>query len=322
MNKKRIAIVGMGPIGSVLSAYLIRSGYDVTVIDVFREHIKRIRGDGLVIDGVSSFTTRVESAYLGVPDAALAGALFDVVFVCVKATAIRSFAHVLPKILNDGGVVISFQNGMDTEADIVEVLGKERTLRGVVNYAGVFTSVGRINMTFFNPPNYLGAVEPGIAAAEDRAREISTILTDADLACEYSDDIKWHVWEKVIRNAAMMPVSALTGMDMAQVMASGSGLDMVKKLLVESMDVSAADGYKFDQSFYDETLVYFDKAGTHVPSMLGDVQDGRRTEVEFLNGKVVEYGEKNGVDTPYSLAVSNLVLCIDELNTQRQRKSD
>ncbi len=322
MKDKKIAIVGMGPIGGVLSTYLIRSGYDVTVIDVFREHIRRTREDGLVIDGAVSFTTKVECAYLGVPEAALAGARFDVVFVCVKATAIKSFASMLPRILNDNGIVISFQNGMDTEADIIEVLGADRTLRGVVNYAGVFTSVGRIHMTFFNPPNYMGTVVKGNAAAEDRAREIAMMMTEADLVCEYSADIKWHVWEKVIRNAAMMPISALTGMDMAQVMVSAKGLDMVKKLLVESMAVSARAGYKFDQDFYDETLVYFEKAGNHVPSMLGDVQDGRRTEVEFLNQKIVEYGEKNGVDTPYSLAVSNLILCVDELNSQRQRKSD
>jgi len=111
-------------------------------------------------------------------------------------------------------------------------------------------------------------------------------------------------------------------MDMAQVMVSARGMDMVKKLLAESMDVSAGAGYKFSQDFYDETLLYYEKAGNHVPSMLGDVQDGRRTEVEFLNQKIVEYGEKNGVDTPYSLAVSNLILCVDELNSQRQRKSD
>ncbi|MCP4678457.1 MAG: hypothetical protein GY854_23685, partial [Deltaproteobacteria bacterium] len=208
MNKKKIAIVGMGPIGSVLSAYLIRSGHDVTVIDVFREHIKRIRGHGLVIDGASSLTTQVECAYLGVPDAALAGAMFDVVYVCVKATAIKNFAHVLPKILNDDGIAISFQNGMDTEADIIEALGADRTLRGVVNYAGVFTSVGKIHMTFFNPPNYIGTVVPGNAATEDRAKEIAGMMTEAELTCEYSDNIKWHVWEKVIRNAAMMPISA------------------------------------------------------------------------------------------------------------------
>ncbi len=322
MSKYKTAIVGVGPVGSILAAYLIRSGHDVTVIDVFREHLDRMREDNLIIDGKTSLSVQVQSALTGVAEAALAGAKFDVVFVCVKATAIRQFADILPKILNDQGIAVSFQNGLDTEADILAQLGPDRTLRGVVNYAGNLTGVGRIQMTFFNPPNYLGAAAPGNEIAEQHARDVAAMMTAAELTCEFSQNVKWHVWEKAIRNAAMMPISALTGMDMGQVIASSHGLHILKKLLGESMAVSSAAGYAFDRRYYDETLDYFKKAGHHLPSMLGDVQDGRRTEIEFLNQKIAEYGRQHDVDTPYSLAVSNLIRCIDELNAQRQRKSD
>jgi len=322
MTDRKIAIIGVGPVGGILAAHLIEHGKDVTLIDVFREHVDKMRSDALVIEGTVPRKVPVASAFLGVAEAALAGARFDTVFICVKATAIRNFIEYLPRVLTDGGVAISFQNGMDTEASVLEILGPERTLRGVVNYAGNLASVGRIQMTFFNPPNYMGAAAPGNSAAEERAKEVAVMMSDTGLATIFSDNILWHVWEKVIRNAGMMPISALTGMDIAQVSASEHGSFVVKKLLEESIAVSRAAGYSFDDSFFDETLDYYEKAGHHVPSMLEDVRDGRRTEIEFLNRRIAEYGERHGVETPYSRAVSRLILCIDELNAQRQRKSD
>ena len=68
-----------------------------------------------------------------------------------------------------------------------------------------------------------------------------------------------------------------------------------------------------DQKFYDDTLTYFRKAGHHMPSMRGDVEDERQTEIEFLNHKIAEYADRVGVPAPYNRALADLVLCIDEL---------
>lgn len=322
MGNPRIAVVGVGPVGSILSAYYALKNVPVVAIDIFKEHLDRIREEGVVIEGAAALKVKVENTYYSVEDAAAAGEKFDGVFVCVKATAIKHVAAGLPALLNDDGVAISWQNGLDTEAGLLDVLGPERTLRGAVNYAGNLMGIGAVRMTFFNPPNYLGAAVKGNPAAEEMAKRVAVSLSAVDLATEFTDDIHHHVWEKAIRNAALMPVSALTGMDMAQVMDSPHSLFLVEKLLAESMAVSAKVGYVFDQKFFDETLEYYRRAGHHMPSMRGDVEDGRRTETEFLNHRIAEYGEKRGVDTPYNRALANSLLCIDELAAQRQRKSE
>ena len=322
MSNPRVAVVGVGPVGSILSAYYARSGVPVVAIDIFKEHLDHIREKGISIEGAAELEVKVENTYYSVEDAAEAGEKFDGVFVCVKATAIKFVAPGLPALLNDDGVAISWQNGLDTEAGLLEVLGPERMLRGAVNYAGNLMGIGTVRMTFFNPPNYLGAAVKGNPAAEDMAKRVAASLSEANLQTEFTDDIHHHVWEKAIRNAALMPVSAITGMDMAQVMESPSSLFLVEKLLTESMAVSAEVGYEFDQKFYDDTLEYYRKAGHHMPSMRGDVEDGRRTETEFLNHRIAEYGERHGVDSPYNRALANCLLCIDELTGQRQRKSD
>ena len=219
----------------------------------------------------------------------------------------------LNSILAEKGIVISFQNGLDSESVLLGEFGPHRVLRGVVNYAGNIIDSGVLCRTFFNPPNYFGAAEPTSSAACEHARSVASLLTQADLHSEFSQNIRWHVWEKAIRNAALMPVSALTGQNMAQVMGYAPSLLIVKNLLREAIEIAGAVGLEFDQQFFDETLEYYRKAGTHMPSMRGDVEEGCQTEIEFLNHKIAEYGENNGIECPYNKVLADLVLCVDQV---------
>lgn len=321
MSKAKIGVVGIGPVGGVLSAYLIDEGMDVTVIDLYEEHLHKVCTEGLVLEGENPLTIVFPSSCLSIPEACEKGLRFDIVFVCVKATAMRFVAPQVPSILAEGGVAISFQNGLDTEKRILDSLGPERTLRGVVNYAGNLLGPGRIRKTFFHPPNYLGAAVPGTAAAEAKAKEVAQLMSKSVLRTEYSDNIQRHVWEKAIRNAGLMPISALTGQNMAQVMNSERSLHLVEQLLKEEINIARAVGFEFGDDFYEETLEYYRGAGAHMPSMRGDVVDGRQTEIEYLNHKIAEYGEKHGVACPYNRSLSNLVLCMDEVAIENRKQS-
>ncbi len=321
MGEKKIAIVGVGPVGGILGGYLLQSGRDVTLIDIFEEHMSRIRSEGLVLDGQRPLTARFENSYRSIPEAVAHNQKFDLIYVCVKAPVVKLVAGELPAALAEGGAVVSFQNGLDTERGILDVIGPERTLRGVVNYAGNLVEPGRILKTFFNPPNYVGAAVPGNAAADALAREVAALMSESILTTEFSDNIQWHVWEKAIRNAALMPISALSGQNMAQVMGFEPSLHLVEKLLAEEIEIAKAVGFEFDKNFYDDTLRYFRKAGYHMPSMRGDVLDGRRTEIEFLNHKIAEYGEKHGIPCPYNRAIANLVMCADRVAAERRQKT-
>jgi 2-dehydropantoate 2-reductase len=319
MSEAKIGVVGIGPVGGVLSAYLIDEGMDVTVIDLYEEHVQKVCTEGLVLEGDNPLTVVFPSSCLSIPEACEKGLRFDIVFVCVKATAMRFVAPQVPTILAEDGVAVSFQNGLDTEKGILTALGPERTLRGVVNYAGNLLGPGRIRKTFFHPPNHLGAAVPGTAAAEAKAKEVSQLMSKSVLKTEFSDNVQLHVWEKAIRNAGLMPISALSGQNMAQVMSSERSLHLVENLLKEEIAIAKAIGIDFGESFYEETLEYYRGAGAHIPSMRGDVVDGRQTEIEYLNHKIAEYGENNGVPCPYNRALANLVLCIDEVATENRK---
>lgn len=320
MSGKKFGIVGVGPVGGILAAHLIEAGHDVTVIDVFEKHINKMKGEGLVIEGVHDLTAKVEKTFLSVDEATAAGGKFDYVFVCTKTPINKAIGRALPHLVDDDGTGVSFQNGLDPEKALLNVLGPDRSLRGVVNYAGNVIEPGRIRMHFFTGSNHLGAVVQGNKRSEAAAHELSTLLTEADLLTEYSARVTEHVWAKVIRNAGLMPVSALTGMNMQQVMNSGPGLALVENLLAEAIAVATKAGFDLGESFYDDSIDYYRKAGPHMPSMWVDVQAGLQSEIEFLNHGIAAYGDRVGVPAPYNRALADLVRCIDELSALKKDK--
>jgi 2-dehydropantoate 2-reductase len=320
MGNPKIAVVGAGPVGGILAAYVSRGGHEVAVIDVLKPCIEKIRADGITVEGFASFHAAIAGAYDSIAAAAAAGARFETVFVCVKAPANRCIAGALPSILADDGAVVVFQNGLDTEVPILEACGPERTVRGVVNYAGNAKEPGRIHMTFFNGVNYVGPAAAGNAAAEAKAKAAAALLTAALLTTEFSGDVHRFVWAKAIRNAALMPISALTGKDIADVMESPTSFRILDFMLKEQLAVAASIGYAFDQKFYEDTLAYYRKAGHHMPSMYDDVVNRRQTEIGFLNHRIAEVGERNGIPVPYNRTVANLVLCLDEVAEARKAK--
>jgi 2-dehydropantoate 2-reductase len=320
MENPKYAVVGAGPVGSILAAYLSRGGHAVAVIDVLKSFVEKIRIDGLHIEGFTEFRTPIAKTFDSIDAAAKAGARFEVVFVCVKAPVNRLIAGQLPSILAEAGAVAVFQNGLDTEAPILAACGPARTLRGVVNYAGNAAGLGQVHMTFFNGSNFVGAAARGDAAAEAKAREVAALMTGTQLSTEYSDDVQRFVWAKAIRNAALMPISAITAKDMAEVMESKASLEILEAMLKEQIAVAASVGYRFDQKFYDDTIAYFRKAGHHMPSMYDDVANRRQSEIGYLNHRIAEVGERSGVPVPYNRAVANLVICLDEVAAARNAK--
>jgi 2-dehydropantoate 2-reductase len=320
MKQPKIAVVGAGPVGSILVAYLVRGGNNVTIVDVLEPYLAAVRAQGLHIDGFTSFHVPVESTFASIDAAAGAGERFDVVFACVKGPVNQLIAGSLPSITAEGGAVVAFQNGLDTEAAILAACGPDATLRGVVNYAGNAASLGHIHMTFFNGANHVGAAAHGNASAAAKARDVAALLSASQMPTEFSDDVQRHVWAKAIRNAALMPISALTGMDMAEVMEHPSSRRILEVMLDEQLAVAAKAGYAFDRKFRDDTIAYFTKAGHHMPSMYHDVINKRRSEIAFLNHRIAEVGEQHGVPVPYNRAVANLVICVDEVAARRKAK--
>jgi 2-dehydropantoate 2-reductase len=115
------------------------------------------------------------------------------------------------------------------------------------------------------------------------------------------------VWRKGILNACMNPVCAVTGVTMAKAMSDPIIFQTVDALIKECVKVARANEISLGWDFYPHAVAYMSNAGDHKPSMLMDIENKRRTEIDFINGKFVEYGRQAGIETPYNSTLRNLV---------------
>ena len=304
MDKQVFAIVGLGPAGGIMATYLTRAGHEVVIVDILKDHLDEIRDNGLVITGFQELIARFVLENICYSIDGLRGKKVDTIFIAVKTSLLEEVAAHIAKVVEPGVTLVSLQNGLDTEEIIAKVFGKENTLRVVVNYAGNIISKGRIRMSFFNAPNYIGAMDP---ASLKKAGALAEVITRTGLETAFTSNIKEHEWVKTILNSALGPICALTRRTMKQMMEFAATRRLVELVLLEGIMVAVANGIQLGPDFFQYCLEYLDRAGHHMPSMHMDLAEGKTTEVELLNQKIEEYGRAKGVPTPYNSALIALI---------------
>ncbi|MEW6671110.1 MAG: 2-dehydropantoate 2-reductase [Thermodesulfobacteriota bacterium] len=303
---RKIAVVGAGPVGCIVAAFLSKGGYEVTLCDVIPELIAPAVNPGIIIDGAENIRQPVAKTRHAVDD--LGDDPPDVIFLTVKANAIPLIASAIEGFYREGMYVVSWQNGIDTELAVAQTLGKKPVLRAVVNYGCGLTAPGHVHMPFHHPPHYIQELDP---ETSDAAVAIAGALTRCGLATQHTDQIVSMVWRKSIMNACMNPVCAVTGMTMAQAMGDPIVFGIIDALVKECVKVARANEINLGWDFYPYCMGYMKSAGNHKPSMLMDIENKRRTEIDFINGKFVEYGAQAGIDTPYNNTFKALVKALE-----------
>ena len=303
---KKFAVIGAGPVGGIVAAFLARGGYDVTLCDVVPALIEPALSTGIVIEGtdnlqskVTRVTTHVDELLIDPP---------DVIFVTVKATAQPLIASTLEGFVGEGRYVIAWQNGIDTELPLVDHLGAKAVMRAVVNFGCVPIAPAHFRIAFHNRPHYLQELDP---QSRDAAIGICNVLTECGLDTHHTDAIANMVWRKTLLNACMNPLCAVTGKTMIELILDPILYNLVDALIKEGVAVARANEFSLGTGFYPYCINYIKGAGNHKPSMLQDIEAGRRTEIDYINGKIIEYGIQSAVPTPYNTMIRGLVKALE-----------
>ncbi len=304
MNKYRFGIVGIGPVGSIMAAHLAKAGHNVTLVDILKAHMDEIKKNGLTITGFKEMKVPFSKKNLCYGIDELSDKNIDILFIAVKASVLPQILPMLRQVLKPVMTFVSLQNGLDNEELIAEEFGKENTLRIVVNYAGNLIDNGKVRMSFFNAPNYIGMID---SAAEKKAKELAEILTKSDIETTFTHEIKKYEWEKIILNAALSPVCALTRRTMKQMMEFKETRHLTEAILREGIKVAEANGFHFKDDFLEFCMNYLDKAGHHRTSMHVDIEKKNPTEIGFINDKIVKYGKAKGIPTPINSTIVSLI---------------
>ena len=264
------------------------------------EHAAALNSDGLRVSGRHDFTARVTAA----SDAADLPQP-DLVIVATKTTELESAAAALEGHFPDA-TVMTVQNGLGAE-EAVRGRGSWPLISGVTFMSGTKHSDTHVEY-ILDTETWVGPYE---GTPYERVEEVAALLADSGLKVEALPDLRPAQWSKLIFNATVNGVAALTGLPHVPAFADESepwslGL-LVHGLVDEGKQVAAASGVELHDDPWEMNVLATKRGSAHSPSMLEDVTAGRPTEVELFNGSLVRAGEQAGVDVPLQNAVYRLV---------------
>jgi len=303
----RVAILGAGAMGSWLGALLAHAGHDVTLL-ARREHAAVVASQGLLVTGRTQLAVRPKVATR--PEDA---AVPDLLVVSVKAYDTAKAMRDAAPLLGARTQVLSFQNG----------LGNVETISQSVDPRRVFAAVTTHGVTFVEPGHVehagVGYFRVGSPAGErDAARRLAAEIAKTGLEVEFSDSIVGEVWAKVVVNAAINPLTAITGLRNGALLQVPALRELMQRVVEEAVDVARAEEAPLpgDDMLARARRVAELTAGNK-SSMLQDVERGRPTEIDAICGEIVQRGLARGVDTPVNLTLRALVKGVEESTRRR-----
>ncbi len=310
-DKIKVGVVGLGPVGMILSVHLLEAGIDVAICDLDKIKVNLMKSNGIILEDAINKKAVFKNVYSSISDFEAFSP--DLIFVCLKTTHLPSAMKEIEKLSNKSMGVVCAMNGLDTDKMVSNVIGDSRTLRMVINFAGNQTECNSTTVTFFNPPNYITSVDDSRRSQID---EISLLMAKVGLETKAvsSSELQKRVWEKTILNSALSALCAVGRITMKEAMSNSNTFELVEHILEEAVAVAEAEKIKFNDDFIKVCLGYLGNAGNHFPSLAVDLMNNRPTEIDYLNGKIVEYGLKHNIPTPVNLVFTNMVKVMSAKN--------
>jgi 2-dehydropantoate 2-reductase len=295
----RVCVVGAGSIGSLLAAHLA-TVTDVVVLTRRAEHANALNEHGLRVSGRHEFTARVTAAS---DPRDLAD--FDLGIVATKANGLEGAAEALGGKFA-GATMMTVQNGLGAE-EIMRAHGRWPLVSAVTFMSGTKHSDSHVEY-ILDTPTWLGPHED---TPLERVQGIAQLLVDSGLKAEALPDLLPAQWSKLIFNATVNGVAALTGLPHDEHFAAEAELGdlghLVHALVAEGKQVAAAAGVELHDDPWEMNVLATKRGSAHSPSMLEDVEAHRPTEVELINGALVREAARCGVDAPLQTAIYRLV---------------
>jgi 2-dehydropantoate 2-reductase len=334
MDKPRIAIVGAGAVGAYAGSYMAQAGHDVTFIDPWPEHVEAMRSKGLTIQhlkDVPEFTVPVKALHLTELQGLAKEKPVDIAFICMKSYDTAWATTMIAQYLSPGGYVVSLQNCINEET-IAGIVGWGRVLGGIASLITVELSAPGLvkraagksgsKHTVYRVGEPHGRISP-------RAEYITSLVALSDSALT-TTNLWGERWSKLVANVMGNGIAAATGMVAKEATADDAIRGFAARLGSEAIRVGQALGYDLEEILHLDAEIIakagegdaearkaYDaqrladtqgaSGGAHRASMGQDMMKGRRTEIEFLNGFVVDKGKGVGIDAPANAALTEIV---------------
>jgi 2-dehydropantoate 2-reductase len=294
-----VCVAGAGTIGSLFAAHLARVT-DVSVLTRREEHARALNEHGLTVSGRAEFTARVSAAAdpAQLPEA-------DLVIVACKGSDVEPLMERLAGHF-PAATVMTVQNGLGAEA-IAGAHGRWPLLSSVTFMSG--TRLGDTAVEYvLDTETWIGPYRDTTPAD---ARAVAALIASSGLKAQAFDDLRPAQWSKLIFNATVNAVAALTGLAHDSHFAATDDVsdlgNLVRGLVDEGKAVARAAGVELWEDPWEMNVLATQRGHRHSPSMLEDVKAHRPTEVDLITGSLVREAEQVGVPVPLHTALYALV---------------
>ncbi len=310
----KIAVVGPGALGCLVSALLkSKAKEDVWLLDEFSDRAKKISSDGIKVEGLNATLNVKINATANARDI---GAC-DLVIICVKSYSTEDACKEIKDIVTDKTSILTLQNGLGNVQILNDQFGADRVIAGVTNHGSTLLGVGHVR--------HAGKGETVIGKADGRVlgaiRDVAAILTKAGMETKVSRDIDSVIWSKLIVNAGINAITAITGLSNGAIIEDEECRHVLRSAVQESVKVVKRKRIKLS---YDDPIQKVESVcratSANISSMLQDVLNKNRTEIEFINGAIVRQAKALNIPTPVNEVLTNLVKTI-ERNYQKRKVS-
>lgn len=319
----RLAIMGVGSLGTILGAYIQKGGVDIDLIDVNIEHVNALNEKGAFVTGTDNFNVPVKAI---TPDK-MEG-IYDIVFLMIKQTYNDVALKQLVTHLGPESVVCTLQNGVP-ETAVAEVIGEEKTIGGTVSWGATWIKPGVSELTSaLDKVSFeIGEIDGKVT---DRLLKVKEIL---ELMCPtfIEENLMGTRWTKLLINSTFSGMSTVLGCTYGDILDNKDALMCAKYIANENINVGIAAGIEMEPmqgldlgKLLKFTTIEERDANDHAyeaffgphrklkASMLQDLEKGRKCEIDAINGVVCDWGRKYGIATPVNDQVVEIVHGIED----------
>jgi 2-dehydropantoate 2-reductase len=298
----RITIVGAGGVGGYFGAKLAKTGCEVNFV-ARGAHLAAIRQNGLRVE---SQLGEIYLAEVRASDDPAAFGTPDYVFLCVKLWDTEPVVRALAKVIGPQTAVLSFQNGVQKDDYLRKYLNGHSVMGGVAYIGAELARPGVVRHTGTMQRLLFGEFD---GSRSPRAVALLEACTRAGIDAELSADIRRAIWEKFVFIVGLSALTTATRKTIGPVRSNPRTREMLLEVMKETVAVGRAHGVNLPEDFPEKRLAFVDGLPAEMTSsMHNDLEAGKRLELDWLSGGVVELGKEVNVPTPMNRAVSAILV--------------
>ena len=300
----KIAVVGPGAIGCLLTAFLTKSKQDVSLIDNNPERARKIRQDGIKVEGLArDFTIKVNVT----SDPKEIG-ICDLIIICVKSYSTEEAIKSAKELIGENTQVLTLQNGVGNIQVLNDIVGEDNVIGGITSCGATLLEAGHIKYAG-KGDTIIGKSSGGVLGS---IRGIAGILNKAGFETKVSRDINGVIWSKLIINVGINALAVATRLHNGRLIEYNGTKEIMRNAVQEAVKVAKRKRIKL---MYDDPIQKVEGVAKatagNICSMLQDVLKKKRTEIDFINGAVIRQAKALNIPTPVNEVLTNLVKTVE-----------